>query len=190
MRFEEVYTTQEEWRQVNGYPLYSISNLGRIKNNKRQRIVKGGLDTYGYRQVTLCNSGAKKHFTIHRLVALHFIPNPENKPQINHINGIKTDNRAVNLEWVTQQENQDHFWRVINSEVNRANRVKAHKGKGLLSDNPNSKKVIRVEDGKVYNTLKEAGLDIGVRYNKISNVCAGRAKTTKGYHFKYLSEVK
>lgn len=180
---------QESWIQVRGYPLYSISNLGRLKNNKTQKILKGGLDSYGYKQTILCNNGKRKNFTIHKLVATAFIPNTENKPQVNHINGIKTDNRAVNLEWVTNQENQDHFWRVINSEVNKANRSRAHKGKGLLSENPNAKKVIRLEDGKIYPTIKEAALDVGTKYNKISDACAGRRKTVKGYHWQYFKEV-
>lgn len=179
---------QEIWRTVKDYPLYSVSNLGRLKNNKTQKILKGGLDSYGYRIVILCNNGKRKIKTIHRLIAESFIDNPDNKPQVNHINGVKTDNRVINLEWVTNQENQNHFWRVINSDVNKANRSKAHKGKNLLSENPNAKQVIRLEDGKIYPTIKEAALDIGVRYNKICDVCAGRAKTVKKYHFKYYKE--
>lgn len=176
----------ERWAVIHNYPLYSVSTLGRVKNNKTQRILKGGLDKDGYKQQILCNNGLRVNRKVHKLVALAFIENPDNKPQVNHINGIKTDNRAVNLEWVTNQENQDHFWRVLNNETNRQNRSLAHKGKGLLSENPNAKRVIRLEDGKTYKTLKEAGADINTTYNKISDVCAGRAKSVKGYHFKYL----
>ena len=180
---------QEIWRTVKGYPLYSVSNLGRLKNNKTQRILQGGLDNYGYRNAILCNNGKRKSKTIHRLIAENFIDNPENKPQVNHINGIKTDNRVINLEWVTNQENQDHFWKVINSDANKANRSKAHKGKGVLSENPNAKSVIRVEDGKIYKTIKEAALDVGIKYHHIGEVCRGKRKSAGGYHWKFYKEV-
>ena len=96
---------QEIWRTVKDYPLYSVSNLGRLKNNKTQKILKGGLDIYGYRIAILCNNGKRKSKTIHRLIAEAFIDNPDNKPQVNHINGDKSDNRLENLEWMTAGEN-------------------------------------------------------------------------------------
>lgn len=179
----------ENWKKVSDFINYSISDYGRLRNDKSGRILKGGKDKDGYIQAILCNNGKRFNRRIHRLVAEAFLPNTENKPQINHKDGNKQNNNINNLEWSTNQENQDHFWRVINSDINKENRSRAHIGKGLLKDNPNSKKVMRIEDGKIFDTIKEAALDTGIRYNEISQVCNGKRKTTGGYHWKFIKEV-
>ncbi len=95
----------EVFIQIDGYPNYSVSNLGNIKNNKTNKIIKKHLNNYGYHMVTLCGRYTK---SVHRLVAIHFIPNPANKETVNHKNGIKTDNCLSNLEWATRSENMQH----------------------------------------------------------------------------------
>lgn len=179
----------ENWKKVSDFINYSISDKGRLRNDKTGRILKGGLDKDGYPQAILCNKKIRKCFKIHKLVARAFIPNIDNKPQVNHKDGNKQNNAANNLEWVTMQENQSHFWRELNNDVNKENRRRSHIGKGLLSDNPHARAVIRLDDGKIFKTIKEAAEDIGVNYTHIGEVCRGARKTCGGFRWSYLKEV-
>lgn len=92
------------------YPDYTINDSGVIcsHKNKIPLLLKPIKDKYGYLYVNLTNNGKQKKLKIHRLIALSFLTNPKNKTQINHINGVKSDNRLDNLEWVTPQENMTH----------------------------------------------------------------------------------
>ena len=90
-------------------PNYEVSDLGKVFNIKTGKEIKTTLvRRTGYYNLTLCNSGNKKRFSIHRLVLSTFIENVDNKPQVNHKNGDKSDNRLCNLEWNTRSENQKH----------------------------------------------------------------------------------
>ncbi len=104
----------EEWRDIPGYEgRYTVSNRGRVKSHLQRKSGRllPGYDEQGYRVVSLSDSYNKsKYVGIHRLVALAFIPNPENKPSVNHIDGVKDNNDISNLEWVTPKENTRHAW--------------------------------------------------------------------------------
>ncbi len=124
----------EVWKEVDGFPDYRVSNMGRIKSlsklkvrsNKtgnfitKDRIIKQRHDVNGggYLYLSICNTAGKHQKTAHVIVANAFIPNPENKPEVNHKFGIKTDNRVSQLEWATKSENQKHSYRIgLNSKA-------------------------------------------------------------------------
>lgn len=182
----------EIWLPAIGYEgLYEVSSLGRVKSVKRkdskmskfkQMIMRQLINDCGYLFVNLWgHDGNDKHNRVHRLVCMAFIPNPENKKDVNHKKGVKIDNRVTELEWNTRGENHKHAY---------ANglRVAFFLGKkGELS--ANAKPVSQfTKDGIYINTFTsgvQAGEKLGIGYKHICSVCKGERKTTGGYIWKY-----
>lgn len=188
----------EIWEPIaNTDNVYWVSSLGRVrsidriisysdgrKELKEGSEIIGSVTRNGYRIVGLTVNKIRKYYTVHRLVAEAFIPNPENKPQINHKNGIRTDNRVENLEFCTQSENMKHSYRVLSRKHPRPNLGKFGK------DNPLSKIVLQIKDGKViaeFYGMKEASRVTGISQSHISGVVNNKkyCKTAGGYEWQW-----
>jgi hypothetical protein len=109
--FDDSNLSNEVWKYVildnKVYP-YLISNYGRVKIAKTNKLAKPSLDQRGYPQIVLSKDGVRLSRRLHRIVATNYIDNPLNKREVNHINGNKEDNSVYNLEWVTSKENISH----------------------------------------------------------------------------------
>ena len=184
----------EVWKDIKGYEgLYQVSSFGRVRSLTRKLINKKGVEytvysrylsagiNQGYKQVVLCKEGKRKTCRLGRLVAEAFIPNPLNLPQVNHINEIKTDNRAINLEWCSSKYNCNYGSHIENIQKNR-NIQSFIKNK--------SKAIIQLTlDGeyvKQYSSIKEAAED--TELTNISNALSGRYYQSGGYCWVYKDE--
>lgn len=166
---------EEFWKDVEGYEgLYQVSTLGRIKvisGRFKGCIRKLKVDRHGYECIALFNDGLRKDYFVHRLVAQTFIPNPENKPQVNHIDENPLNNTVYNLEWVTPKENANHG--------TRGYRI------GLKQSRP--VKVVDIATGEYnrYNSMKEASEKIGLNMGSMYKVLSNKMKQTGGYVIYY-----
>lgn len=160
-----------EWKDVPGFEgRYMVSNDGYVFSVGKGVLLKGNQKKTGYLEVTLAKNNRLTYKLLHRLVAEAFIPNPENKPQVNHKNGDKADNRASNLEWVTESENHRHRYEVLGQRGGR------------------SKTVICVETGQIYPSAKAAAVALGLQRSSITCCCLGTRNKAGNLHFKFLEE--
>ena len=169
----------EEWKDIDGYEgLYQVSNLGNVKSLAKfdrlgrfhkERILSTCDNGSGYLVVNLKHNGKQRMKTVHKLVANHFIYNPDNKPEINHKDGNKKNNRVDNLEWCNRSENVKHAF------------------KTGLNYQTGKRKVLCVELNKIFSSIAEAESWVGVKGSRIANVCRLRrgCKTCGGYHWRF-----
>lgn len=152
----------EIWKDIKNYENeYQVSNLGRVKSKRSNIIIKNILDSTGYLICTLSVVNKRKKVLVHRLVAQEFIENTNNKPQVNHVDGDKTNNHYSNLEWVTPKENTKHAWNLGLASVSDLHKEVARK----TMSNTMSKKVVDLQTGIFYDSLKKAVEAINSNYN-------------------------
>lgn len=176
------------WKTLDFNPRYEVSTDGIIRRIKDKYEIKYFKDKDGYLSCSLCfGNGIKKKMRVHRVVAMTFIPNPENKPEVNHINSIRDDNRVENLEWSTRQENELHAYR-----DNRHQELRKKAGENLI------KYAIPTICVKVaqydlhgnfineYISMAEAERITGINHRNISLVANGKRKTAGGFIWKKI----
>ena len=163
----------EVWKDVLGYEgLYQVSSLGRVKRlhkNGKENILTGKKDKDGYTEIILSKSRKKKYFRLHRIVADAFIPNPANKPQINHKDRDKQNNTVANLEWVTGSENVLHTF-ATGRRVHKRPVLQYTRNMELVSS---------------WDSIREAGRTLKIAENNINACCHGRFPTAGGFVWRY-----
>lgn len=180
---KESKDTEEIWKDIKGYEgIYQVSNKGRVKGLERDIICKNGVKRHieeriikgsickGYLRVKL----EDRMVYVHRIVAEAFIPNSENKPEVNHKDEVKTNNCVENLEWMTRKENNNYGTRSERSAKSRSKPVTQYSKDGKFI--------------KVWSSTNEVERQLGFAHNSISLVTRGIRKTCGGFVWKYVED--
>lgn len=176
-------------KPIPGFPHYLASEDGRIYSLYSNRFLKEHVSKQtGYAQLSLCENKVKHVMSVHRLVAMAHVPNPENLPWVNHKDENRVNNAASNLEWCTAKYNNNYgsckkkFVASIGIEALResANYARSFR----------LRKVQCIETGEVYESTSEAARKVGLKgHSGIVGACRGTYETSAGYHWRYYEEV-
>lgn len=189
--------SESTFRPIPGYEnLYSVSDKGEVFSHITDGLLAPKRSNAGYLRVTLCKGkNSHKTYSVHRLVAMTFIPNPHNKSTVNHINEVKTDNRVENLEWATNAEQNTHGtriaramahtdWQKRNTKIDYATVAEKH---DYQAQHMCGRKYVKaMKNGEVvgvFRSQREAASACGVHVSKVSACVNGNRKQTKGYSF-------
>lgn len=159
-----------EWRVVKEYDRYEVNQLGEIRHRQRKKVLTPRYNKGGYGYVNFNINGHRTNFAIHRIVANAFIPNPEHKLEVNHIDGNTKNNRADNLEWATSSENKIHAYKKEENHNVRGKRIIQYDLQGNYL--------------ATYSTIMAAAKAVGVTKGAISHCCCGVSKSSGGYIWK------
>ena len=192
---------KEVWKDIKGYEgLYQISNLGNVKSldrkvnakNNKKRLIKGTFlklrfNNRNYNIVSLYKNNIQEVRFIHRLVAETFIPNPENKPEVNHIDGNKSNNRVDNLEWNTHSENIQHSWDNGLQYTTEKMRKAGYEMCKKMSI-PIIQYTLNGEFVKEWNSAADVQRELNIYRSSISMCCKEKKKSSHGYMWRYKTE--
>lgn len=156
-------------KKIEGYDNYMADESGKIYSNKLKRFLKPIFNQSGYHYVILQNKGVKKKALVHRIIATCFLHNEFNKPFVNHIDGVKTNNCLDNLEWCTQSENTIHAFKNGLMKVSQSS-ISTIKQYGFNS----AKKVLDISNGNIYKSAKEASVASGINYKTLNGYLNGK----------------
>lgn len=173
---------KEEYRDIDGFPNYQVSNYGNVRNTKSNKLKKPGYAKDNYLKVDLYKDSKRTTKKVHRLVADAFLPQDPQRPDINHKDGNRENNEVTNLERCTKSENMKHAY--------KTGLAKPHASYGMLGKkNPNGgrkKRPIRViETGEIFKSQSECERELGLS-SHINDCLRGRQKSCNGYHFEYI----
>lgn len=163
----------EVWKDIEGYCNYEVSNAGRVRNKKTNKFITG-YDHFGYLRITLPN---RNNVLKHRLVAGAHIPNPDNKPEINHIDGNKQNNDVCNLEWVTRKENVQHAHK-IGLCTEHIRRIAKKFSKKVVQHSLTGEVI------QVWDSFAECGRN-GYSQSSVHACCNGKLSTYRGFNWTY-----
>ena len=186
----------EEWRDIviekdgktyDFTGLYKVSNTGKVYSYKKGSTLKLNSLNNGYKQVSLYLNGEHFCFRVHRLVAIMFLPNPENLPVINHKDENKQNNHVSNLEWCTQDYNVHYGTGIERMKVTRTGQKTTEEQRRKIAE-VNKIKVRCIETNEIFPSIEEASVWCGLKsFSKIGECCKGKRKTAGGYHWEYVN---
>ncbi len=174
---------ERTWSKIDGFYNYSVSNDGLIRNDKRNQVKAQRVNKDGYSVTDIYRDGERFTYRVHRIVANEFLDNPENKEEVNHIDGDKTNNNVDNLEWVTKSENMKHAY--------DTGLCLHHASYGMLGKkNPNGGRhgipIMVVETGEVFESIADCAEALGISDRRICDVLKGHSRSYRGYTFTYV----